>query len=296
MAFDKVVDSAVLESGLTSIANAIREKAGTSDALAFPAGFAEAIAAIESGGNTDIEDGLVARTLTEYTNNRVTKIGSYAFYYCSLSNVCCPAVKEIDVYAFYRCQSLKQVSFPEATVISGSAFVSCINLVEVSFPAVKDMYYSVFASCTKLETANFPAVLTLYSNAFANCSKLSSISFPALKSINDYAFLRCSSLTSVSFPKVSYIGAGAFSGCTSLSIANFPTASMIIAQAFRGCTSLTELYLMGSFLCSLNNSNAFSSAGITNSTGSIYVPASLLASYQTATNWAYFSTQFVAGD
>lgn len=50
MAFDKVVDSAVLESGLTSIANAIREKAGTSDALAFPAGFAEAIAAIESGG------------------------------------------------------------------------------------------------------------------------------------------------------------------------------------------------------------------------------------------------------
>lgn len=51
MAFDKVVDSAVLESGLTSIANAIREKAGTSDALAFPAGFAEAIAAIESGGS-----------------------------------------------------------------------------------------------------------------------------------------------------------------------------------------------------------------------------------------------------
>lgn len=51
MAFDKVVDSAVLESGLTSIANAIREKAGTSDALAFPAGFAEAIAAIQAGGN-----------------------------------------------------------------------------------------------------------------------------------------------------------------------------------------------------------------------------------------------------
>lgn len=57
MAFDKVVDSAVLESGLTSIANAIREKAGTSDALAFPAGFLEAIAAIESGGGAKVAYG-----------------------------------------------------------------------------------------------------------------------------------------------------------------------------------------------------------------------------------------------
>ena len=39
---------------LQTIANAIREKAGTSDALAFPAGFAEAIAAIQSGGGGDI--------------------------------------------------------------------------------------------------------------------------------------------------------------------------------------------------------------------------------------------------
>lgn len=45
MAFDKVVDSSVLEAGLTAIANAIREKGGTSDTLAFPDGMAEAIAA-----------------------------------------------------------------------------------------------------------------------------------------------------------------------------------------------------------------------------------------------------------
>ena len=50
MAYDKVVDSAQLNADLLTIANAIREKAGTSDALAFPAGFAEAIAAISAGG------------------------------------------------------------------------------------------------------------------------------------------------------------------------------------------------------------------------------------------------------
>ena len=46
MAYDKVVDSAVLDAGLKQIADAIREKGGTSGNLAFPAAMAEAIAAI----------------------------------------------------------------------------------------------------------------------------------------------------------------------------------------------------------------------------------------------------------
>ena len=50
MAYDKVVDSAVLDAGLKQIADAIREKGGTSDNLAFPTAMAEAIAAIEAGG------------------------------------------------------------------------------------------------------------------------------------------------------------------------------------------------------------------------------------------------------
>jgi hypothetical protein len=48
MAFDKLVDSAALEANLKTVADAIREKAGTSDALAFPAGFAEAIGGISA--------------------------------------------------------------------------------------------------------------------------------------------------------------------------------------------------------------------------------------------------------
>jgi hypothetical protein len=45
-------DYIVSGSDLTSIANSIREKAGASDALAFPAGFAEAIAGIQAGGSS----------------------------------------------------------------------------------------------------------------------------------------------------------------------------------------------------------------------------------------------------
>lgn len=50
MAIDKAIDSAVLEANLKAVADAIREKGGTSDTLAFPSGFADAIAAIEAGG------------------------------------------------------------------------------------------------------------------------------------------------------------------------------------------------------------------------------------------------------
>ena len=53
------------------------------------------------GGDTSAEDSLVTRTLTSYTNDRVTSIG---------------------VYAFYNCTSLTSVNFPACTSIGNSAF------------------------------------------------------------------------------------------------------------------------------------------------------------------------------
>ena len=60
MAVDKLVDSAQLDADLSSVANAIRTKGGTSAQLAFPAGFVSAIDAISGGGG----GGLVYETGT----------------------------------------------------------------------------------------------------------------------------------------------------------------------------------------------------------------------------------------
>lgn len=65
MAYDKVVDSAVLDAGLKQIADAIREKGGTADSLAFPQAMADAIAAIEAGGGVKMVTG--SFTLAEDT-------------------------------------------------------------------------------------------------------------------------------------------------------------------------------------------------------------------------------------
>lgn len=49
MAYDRIIDSAALESNLTAVADAIRAKGGTNAALAFPDGFVRAIGMIEAG-------------------------------------------------------------------------------------------------------------------------------------------------------------------------------------------------------------------------------------------------------
>ena len=52
MAVDKLVDSAQLNADLTSVANAIRTRGGTSAQMAFPNGFVSAVEGIQAGGGT----------------------------------------------------------------------------------------------------------------------------------------------------------------------------------------------------------------------------------------------------
>ena len=65
MAVDKLVDSAQLDANLTSVANAIRSKAGISGALSFPSGMVSAINGISTGGGTP---NLQSKSVT-YTSN-----------------------------------------------------------------------------------------------------------------------------------------------------------------------------------------------------------------------------------
>lgn len=73
MAYDKVIDSSALDANLTSVANAIRSKAGTSGNLAFPTGFVDAISAISAGAvTTEIHDITISSDLTGKSEYRPT--------------------------------------------------------------------------------------------------------------------------------------------------------------------------------------------------------------------------------
>lgn len=246
-------------SNIVAIADAVRNKTGESGDLTI-GGIISGINSIEGGGNTDIEDNIINRTISgAYVNDRITIIGECAFHYCS---------------------SLTSVSFPKCTVVSSSAFGHCFNLTSVSFP-----------NCT---------IISNY--AFDYCGHLTSVSFPNCATIGSAAFIRCFNLASVSFPKCIIIGSVAFGYCDHLTSVSFPNCTTIGDSAFSNCTSLTSFYLTGSSLCKLLNSTAFNDtpiggySALAGTYGSIYVPASLLTSYQTATNWTYFSSRFAAYD
>lgn len=248
---------------------------------------------VESSGSgeaaewSENEDAIIADTLTSYFNNRVEVISGGVFTaHTNLKEVNFPACKIISCFD------------PPGTDCFG-AFAYCTNLTTANFQAATTIGSYAFQYCTNLTTVNFPVATNIGNRAFYSCTSLTTVNFPAATAIDDYAFTYCSKLTTISFPVATNIGSSAFYRCPKLTTANFPVAISIGGWAFYNCYNLKSLYLTGPSLCKLSNSNAFGSTPIggysafAGTYGSIYVPASLLTSYQTATNWTYFSSRFV---
>ena len=219
-------------------------------------------------------------------------IGNNAFRFCySLTTVSFPNCTNISIDAFAYCSSLISVNFPNCSYIGSNAFRRCCSLISVDFPNCSYISYGAFASCTSLISVDFPNCSYIGSYAFKECTNLTIVNFSNCSYISNNAFYSCTNLTSVNFSNCSYISNNAFYSCTNLTSVNFPVCTTIGNYAFRNCTSLTSVTLGTSTVCTLANSNAFSSTPMS-TTGWFYVPASLLASYQTATNWTYYSSRF----
>lgn len=74
------IDYIVTNSELASIADAIREKGGTSETMSFPTGFVSAIQAIPSGGGEEMDIVLKCTNTNGFTNNAadyVWEVGSF---------------------------------------------------------------------------------------------------------------------------------------------------------------------------------------------------------------------------
>ena len=67
-------------------------------------------------------------------------------------------------------------------------------------------------------------------------------------------------------------------------------------RAFSGCTKLTTLIIRraGTSVTNLANVNAFENTPIANGTGFVYVPASLIDTFKSATNWVAYASQIRA--
>lgn len=190
------------------------------------------------------EDPLVSRTLTSFTNNNITMVGTGAFYYTTrLESVYLPKVKTISQSAFYYCQALNTVSLPNCSRIDNYAFFSAFSIgASLDLPNLTSMSNYAFGYA-RLGAINIPLLSSIPSMCFSNCYYLTSFSAPECKFISDAAFRFCSSLTEAVLPKVSHIGSQAFGNCYSLSHISAPECSSLGWSVFFSCSNLTQVYM-----------------------------------------------------
>ena len=183
-------------------------------------------------------------------------------------------------------------SFSESGYIGNNAFKNCYQLSYASLPQIYAIWDGAFNGCYKLENVYIPNVTTIQSGAFSECVNLKSISAKSVSTIGNYAFFKCFNLKNVSFPNVEILSSYVFSCCSNLQTAFLPKLKTISGDNnFYSdfCLSAVIIGTSTSSVCKLSrpynfqiNSQPFLR---------IYVPDSLVTSYQTATNWAELSSR-----
>ena len=147
----------VNDTDLTSVANAIRTKSGTSGQLAFPSGFVSAVNSIDEIATMIITGG--GNGFVKLPSD-VTVIRNDAFSVCD--SCCLESLPEGLTYigsnAFYMCINLRITSIPSTVeVINSSAFYGCDAITTITFKGTpRVISSSAFTGCPYLTTINVP--------------------------------------------------------------------------------------------------------------------------------------------
>ena len=193
------------------------------------------------------------------------------------------------------------------TKIKAGAFYQAANLDEVHLPAVLGNGAFAGTSSNKnsqLRTVSLPMwtgsgpSTVGFSGAggiFGYCSALTEVTAPQLTTIPANAFQYCAALEEVAFPKVTSIGSSAFDYCTKLKKIDVGGAVTAIGSSFLGSATLLEtIILRGVTAVPTLGSNVFNNTNISRGTAYVYVPRSLLATFQVASNWSSYTSQLRA--
>lgn len=148
----KVVNAEQLDADLGTVADAIRERAGTTEPLSFPNGMAAAAAGI-----VNRPDYIMQRAKGEFVEYYST-----AYCYTPVAGMFwgCKELKKITVtnvhmlqYLFaFECGALEEINAPNAYYIGQEAFNKCSKLPLADFPKASDIRAKAFINCKVLET------------------------------------------------------------------------------------------------------------------------------------------------
>lgn len=287
MALDKLVDSSQLDADLTSVANAIRTKGGTSGQLAFPAGFVSAVQAIETGGAAPT---LVTKTITG--NGTYNASSDNADGYSSVT-------VNVQGGSGYTVDEIGAVDGISGDLVFNgrikrqNAFYGCTGITSVVINSSdQGVASAVFMNCTNLVSATDNNTHEFGGDYFNGCTKLTTLVAPNLFHISARAFQR-TKIRYLVLPNCGFIWKAGCGSCTSLigaDLGGYPNqAGTIEADAFNGATSMNILiWRFKTGVPQLKNISAFTNTPFASGKagGTLYVPQDLIASYQAATNWS----------
>lgn len=161
----------------------------------------------------------------------------------------------------------------------------------------------VFYNCKQLRSVRFANSVGTGSGGYqlAGCTALVNVSMPKQTSLGQYMFYGDTALEVIVLPSLTgNMNGNTFRGCTKLKAVDMKQSSATSQNTFYGCTVLDTLILRGSTVTTLTNINAFTNTPFASgkSGGTLYVPQSMIASFQSASNWStilgYANNQILA--
>jgi hypothetical protein len=187
-------------------------------------------------------------------------------------------------------------------VPSGTLTITENGTYDVKNYAEAEVSVAGSGSSSELELSLIKRDITSYSNptltyigpyAFSGTA-ITSLNVPAVTSIGQYAFYSCTTLSSVVFQSLRVVPYNGFRQYSGLVKIDLHIANDIGQNGFYQCTKLETLIIRTPSVCNLTTGTIFNGSKIQSGTGYIYVPASLVDSYKTATNWTAYANQFRA--
>lgn len=232
-----------------------------------------------------------ANLLTLVNNISIKKIGEYAFFQCSNLDVEIKLDDEMTIippYCFQNCTKLK-VNIPKSLESIGiSGYRACLSLVSDTLPEnLKSIGNYAFYNCPGL-TAKIMPPMAVSMHAFSY-SGVQFEEIPEGTTLSTYAFNYCDGLTNLKFSYSGVIPNYCFQYCKNLeSIEIGKNITAINAHVFRGCSKLKTITCHNTTLPTLTYT-AINSCPIE----TIYVPASALETYKSATNWSAYADKMI---
>ena len=160
-------------------------------------------------------------------------------------------------------------------------FFKHLSLTSVYLPKIITVTRSMFEGCSALATVQIQQATTMDINAFKGCSALMDIYAPNMTLLKEAALAGCISLRRVYFPSVTEFGGMNVVGFAAAEkcILLFPKMKKLSNYFGQGSSKNVYLVFPEKSLVTLPTTNIYGEC-------SVYVPADMVDTYKSATNWS----------